>query len=165
VRLIDPVDDMDLIFAQTRVLLVPSLWAEAKANVITEAMLRGIPVLASDAGGNREALLGVDYLLPVTPITRFTSPLRLDERMLPVADVPPQDIGPWRDALAELLASPASYQRVSRAARAAALAANEENTAVPFERHLEQLRSRRSGHSSTSAAPVDDERVIGSPWQ
>jgi glycosyltransferase involved in cell wall biosynthesis len=54
VRLLEPTDDIYRIFAVTRVLLVPSLWAEAKANVITEAMLRGIPVLASDVGGNSE---------------------------------------------------------------------------------------------------------------
>lgn len=144
VGMLEPAEDMDRIFASTRVLLVPSLWAEAKANVITEAMLRGIPVLASDTGGNGEAMLGVDYLLPVAPITHFAAPLTLDERMLPVVDVPPQDVRPWREALMQLLATPSSYQRVSRAARTAALAANVECTVGPFEQHLEQIRTARS---------------------
>lgn len=153
VRLIEPSDEVDGIYARTRVLLVPSLCAEGKANVITEAMLRGIPVLASDVGGNREAMLGVDYLLPVTPITRFRTPLQVDERMLPIADVPSQDVAPWRRALKELLVAGGSYHRVSRAARVAALAANDAHTVIPFEMHLEQLRCRR--------ASVHDEHADG----
>ena len=47
----------------TRILLVPSLWGEAFGLVVVEAMLRGIPVLASNVGGLVEAKLGVDYIL------------------------------------------------------------------------------------------------------
>jgi glycosyltransferase involved in cell wall biosynthesis len=137
VTLLGASDDIDDVFASTRVLLVPSLWAEAKSNMITEAMLRGIPVLASDVGGNGEALLGIEYLLPVNPIGAYQP--QLDQRMLPVSLVPPQDIRPWLDALGELLGSHSSYRRVSAAARAAALAANEKNTVVPFEDYLMQL--------------------------
>ena len=81
---------------QTRVMVVPSLWAEAKARIITESMLRGIPVLASDVGGNAEALNGIDYLLPVDPIGEYSA--KVDGRSLPIARVPGQDISPWCDA-------------------------------------------------------------------
>ena len=57
--------------AETRVALVPSLWAEARSRMILEAMSRGIPVIASDVGGLAEAKLGVDYLLPVKPVVRY----------------------------------------------------------------------------------------------
>lgn len=137
VTVLSPADDIDEILASTRALVVPSLWAENKARIITEAMLRGIPVLASDVGGNAEGKLGVDYLLPVNPITAFHN--RVDERMLPVPIVPPQDPGPWVAALRDLLASDASYNRVAKASRAAALAENEGTTIDPVEEYLTGL--------------------------
>jgi glycosyltransferase involved in cell wall biosynthesis len=147
ITVLPPVDDIDQIFARTRVLLVPSLWAEAKSRVITEAMLRGIPVLASDIGGNREAKLGVDYTLPVRPITGYRN--SLDERRLPVADVPAQDIEPWAAALHELIASPARYREVSRASRLAAQEFISTHTIDRLETYLQSLQSK----ASTSHAP------------
>ncbi len=41
--------------------------------------------------------------------------------MVPVAEVPPQDIGPWREALARLLTERAHYEEIARASRRAAL--------------------------------------------
>ena len=54
-------------------------------------MLRGVPVIAADVGGIPEAKMGVPYLLPVRPIERYET--RVDEQMVPVAEVPPQDAG------------------------------------------------------------------------
>ncbi|MDQ8021455.1 MAG: glycosyltransferase family 4 protein [Moraxellaceae bacterium] len=118
ISVLEPVEDMDRLFARSRVMLVPSLWAEAKSRTIVEAMLRGIPVMASDVGGNPEAKLGVDYVLPVNPLRGYHA--ACDERSLPVADVPPQDVGPWRDALARLLGDRAHYEEVSARSRRAA---------------------------------------------
>src|SRR5581483_7833703 len=80
VTVLPPVDDIHELMSQTRVALVPSLWAEARSRIILEAMVRGIPVIASDVGGLKEAKLGVDYLLPVNPVTRYHS--RLDDLMV-----------------------------------------------------------------------------------
>ncbi len=142
VRLLDPVDDIDRLLSRTRVLLVPSLWAEARSRIIPEAMLRGVPVLAANVGGIPEAMLGVDYLLPVRPIGKYRH--EVDEQMVPVAEVPEQDVGPWHDALARLLTDRAHYAQLSTLSRERALAYAESLSVAPFERYLEEaVRSGR----------------------
>jgi surfactin synthase thioesterase subunit len=134
VTLLDPVDNVDEILRRTRVLVVPSLWAEARSRIVVEAMLRGVPVIASNLGGIPEAKLGVDYLLPVRPIERYGP--ALDEQMVPRADVPTQDIGPWQAALERLLTDRAHYDELSRASRQAALAEAATLSVAPFEKLL-----------------------------
>jgi glycosyltransferase involved in cell wall biosynthesis len=109
-----PVDDIDEIFARTRVLLAPALWLETFGMTIVEAQLRGIPVLASDLGGHRESKLGVDHLLPVNPLRLVTVD---GQRQM---TIPEQDVAPWVAALRHLLTDRDEYNRVSRASRAAA---------------------------------------------
>jgi glycosyltransferase involved in cell wall biosynthesis len=137
-RVMQPVDDIAEILAGTRVLVVPSLWAEALGRVITEAMLHGIPVLAADVGGTREAKLGVDYLLPVNEIREYER--RVDARMMPVPVVPPQDVGVWVETLRRVTESRAEYERVSRESRAAALAYVSRQTADGLENYLLNLQ-------------------------
>lgn len=48
--------DMRPIYARARALLVPSLWFESGARVIAEATLNGIPVIATERGGNVEMM-------------------------------------------------------------------------------------------------------------
>lgn len=50
------VPNLDAVFRETRLLLVPSLWEEAFGRVIIEANRFGIPVVASRAGGIPEAV-------------------------------------------------------------------------------------------------------------
>src|ERR1700691_361903 len=137
VTLLDPVDDVDDILRRTRVLLVPSLWAEARSRLVVEGMVRGVPVIASNIGGIPEAKLGVDYLLPVRPIERYEA--RFDDRMVPLADVPPQDIRPWQAALERLLSDRKHYHELSRASRQAALAEAAGLSVRPFEALLESV--------------------------
>ncbi|MGA3096658.1 MAG: alpha/beta fold hydrolase, partial [Bryobacteraceae bacterium] len=140
VRVLDAVDDIGLLFARSRVLLVPSLWAEARSRMVVEAMLRGVPVLASDVGGIPEAMMGAPYLLPVNPIVKYRA--RLDERMAPVAEVPEQDIGPWREALGRLLGDRAHYEEIAVASQAAAQNYADGLSVEPFEDLLGGIAAR-----------------------
>jgi len=141
VRILDPVDDIDLLLGRTRVLLVPSLWAEARSRIVLEAMLRGVPVMAANVGGIPEAKMGVPYLLPVNPIVKFQA--RLDEQMVPVAEVPEQDTAPWREALQRLLTERPHYEEISHQSRAAATSYAATLTVEPFERLLEETAPSR----------------------
>ena len=149
VRLLEPVDDIDRLLERTRVLLVPSLWAEARSRMVLEGMLRGVPTMAANVGGLPEAKMGVPYLLPVNPITRYRA--EVDEQMAPVAEVPPQDVGPWREALGRLLTDGAHYEEVARASRAAALDYAASLGVAPFERLLAAAKP-----SARAAAPPQE---------
>ncbi len=137
IAVLSPVDEIDRILARTRVLLVPSLWAEARSRIIPEAMLRAVPVLAANVGGIPEAMLGVDYLLPVRPIARYLP--ELDDQRVPVAEVPEQDIGPWQTALERLLTDAQHYEQLSRLSREKALVYATGLTVEPFEAYLDRL--------------------------
>ncbi len=148
IRVLEPVDDVDRLFARTRVLLVPSLWAEARSRIIPEAMLRGVPVLAANVGGIPEAMLGVDYLLPVRPIERYRP--RVDEQMVPEAEAPEQDVGPWFEALSGLLGNRARYEELSGLSRRRALEYAAGLSVEPFERYLEEVRLRPRADRETA---------------
>ena len=120
VTLLENEKNLDDIFRQTRVLLMPTLWLEGFGMAVVDAMLRGIPVLASNYGGLMEAKLGTDYLLPVNPIESFAD--QFDENRLPLPLVPEQDVAPWQEALDGLLSDRALYKKQARAAREAATA-------------------------------------------
>jgi surfactin synthase thioesterase subunit/glycosyltransferase involved in cell wall biosynthesis len=140
VTLLDPVDDIDLLLRRTRVLLVPSLWAEARSRIVLEAMLRGVPVMAANVGGIPEAKMGVPYLLPVNPIVKYQT--QLDEQMVPVAEVPPQDVEPWREALHRLLNDEEHYCEISSQSRQAALHYAANLSVEPFEELLLEAAAR-----------------------
>ncbi len=144
IAILDPVDDINLLLARTKVLLAPSLWAEARSRIVVEAMLRGVPVIAAKSGGLPEAKLGVPYLLPVNPIQHYQP--RLNERMVPIADVPEQNITPWIEALNRLLADRTHYDEIARQSRDAARHYAGNLSVEPFERLL--TGPKRAAHLS-----------------
>jgi glycosyltransferase involved in cell wall biosynthesis len=163
ISILPPVDDIDDLLRQTRVMLAPSLWAEARSRMILEAMSRGIPVMASDVGGLAEAMLGMDYLLPVNPVVRYRP--TLDELMVPAVEIPPQDVGPWAAVLDRLLTDRAHYTRLSAESRRVALEYARNLNAGPFEAFLEKvLRSPGRGagarrpNSRPPLSPLSEDR-------
>ncbi|MCI7568407.1 MAG: glycosyltransferase [Desulfovibrio sp.] len=86
--------NMKPIYAATRVLLAPSLWYESWGRVATEAVLNGIPVLASRSGGLPEAV-GEGGICLDAPEACRKDPLRLPTE---------EEMRPWMDALKRLLA-------------------------------------------------------------
>jgi glycosyltransferase involved in cell wall biosynthesis len=133
VQILKPANDIEEILEQTRVLIVPSLWPETFGYVVPEAMLRGIPVLASDIGGLPEAKLGVDYVLPVRP-----GEFRKEGFVSP-----PQDLAPWSRALSELLSDEHTYRQCSQQSRQAAHDFVATVSESRFEALLDQLAERR----------------------
>jgi surfactin synthase thioesterase subunit/glycosyltransferase involved in cell wall biosynthesis len=154
ISILEPYDRIDDLLGRTRVLLVPSLWAEARSRIIVEAMLRGIPVLAANVGGIPEAMMGVDYVLPVRPIERYRAVL--DEQMVPVAEVPEQNVEPWIEALGCLLGDRARYERLSKASRAAAEAYAANLGVEPFEQLLERVTASPKRDAAALAAGVSE---------
>jgi surfactin synthase thioesterase subunit len=158
VTILPPADETARLFERTRVMLAPSLWAEARGRIVVEAMLHGVPVLASNAGGLPEAMMGMDYLLPVRPIERYRR--FVDEKLVPVAEVPEQDIGPWRSALEQLVNDPERYAAVARASRRAALAYAASLSIEPFESLLRDVAAKAR---RTSEEPTPKERLSPRP--
>lgn len=158
ISVLDPVDDIVEILERSRAVLIPSLWAEARSRMVVESLARGVPVLASNVGGLGEAMMGVPYLLPVRPIVKYHS--RLDENMVPVGEVPEQDIGPWRAALTRVVTDRAHWEELSSQGREAGLRYLESLSAAPLENILRETLTRPP---KRAAAPVAAARTALSP--
>ena len=115
VELLPPSENIDDIFAVTRVLLVPSLWQETFGLLPIEAMLRGIPVAASAHAGLIEAMLGLEFSIPIVPIERYRR-----RTVIPTPEqVPEQDLAPWLAAI-DRLGDRAVYHELATRARTTA---------------------------------------------
>jgi hypothetical protein len=116
-------------------------------------MARAIPVLASNVGGMTEAMLGMDYVLPVNPVARYRPDV--DELMVPMMDIPEQDPRTWIEALERLLTDRAHYCDLSARSRATAVAYARSVTVEPFEAYLkDRLCVPRRSHPPVDACPA-----------
>jgi glycosyltransferase involved in cell wall biosynthesis len=153
VTILQPQEDINKIFAQTRVLLVPSLCADALPQIVVQGMVRGIPVLGSSLGGIPEAKLGVDYVLPVRQVCYERHGLANYSEV-----VPEQDVGPWEEALRDLLSSRERYERVASDSREAALRFVAKLGFEPFEQYLENLKPA-AGTRAGAAEPAQSDEL------
>ncbi|HYW46923.1 MAG TPA: glycosyltransferase family 4 protein [Bryobacteraceae bacterium] len=137
--------NIDEVLARTRVLLMPSLWYEGFGLIVMESMLRGIPVVASDAGGLKEAKRGTGYVIPVETIERY-QPM-FDEHAMPKPVVRENDAGPWIAAIEKLLTNRRAYEEESEASRQAAERFVSRLDAADLERFLQKLRPGAITHA------------------
>jgi surfactin synthase thioesterase subunit/glycosyltransferase involved in cell wall biosynthesis len=161
ITVLPKVDQVGELLRRTRVLLAPSVWAEARSRIVVEAMLAGVPVMASNLGGLPEAKMGVPYILPVRPLQSYSP--RLDEQFVPVADVPAQDISPWIDALSQLTQDRAHWQEISEQSHAAALHYAETATVDAFAEYLQQLKRKPHRFMSKRVAMPSEQLAKLSP--
>ncbi len=151
ITVLSKVDQITDLMRRTRVLLMPSLWAEARSRMAVDGMLAGVPVIASNLGGLPEAKMHVPYILPVNPIASYKQ--TLNEQMVPVAQVPEQNLEPWTAALDRLTTDRAHWKELSSLSRSTALQYAETTTIEPFEQFLMSLH-RKPRITTTARRPA-----------
>lgn len=143
VTILNKTGDVEEIWSQTRIALMPSTWPEAFPLTPVEAMLHGIPVLASNAGGTSEAMLGADFVLPVQQMTGYAP---TGNPFLPAPVIPaqrPEDMRQWELALRLLTGNRSAYESHSAAAQQAAAQFASSLSVEPFEHLFEQIVRRK----------------------
>ena len=85
--------DMGPVYARTALLLVPSLGFEVSGRVVAEALLAGIPVLATRSGGVEEQLNGGGFL--------FDIPASMQSNFM--ATPSPAEMQPWLHYICTLM--------------------------------------------------------------
>lgn len=157
IKVMEPVKDVNIIYKQTKVFLMPSLWGESFGQVVVEAMLRGIPVMASEVGGLPESKQGLDYLLPVNPIKEYKSvPGLMGEDLIPV--VPEQNLEPWIQTLEKLITDREHYETLSKISREKATEFYEKLGFEQFEQYFEQIIAK-SKNKSTQVPKKNSKQV------
>jgi glycosyltransferase involved in cell wall biosynthesis len=132
----------------SKAMLTPSLVRESLARVPVEALLNGIPVLASRRGALSETLAECGYLFDVPE--RYTP----ESRSVPSAD----EVKPWLETIERLWDDPAFYAAESSRCLRAAATWSPERLLPRFESFLSDVSLGRA----LAPFPVAGEAGIGS---
>jgi glycosyltransferase involved in cell wall biosynthesis len=95
------------VYSATKILLMPSLWEESFGLVAAEAMLNGIPVLASNRGALPDTLGKGGFVFDISE--QYTP----ETRIVPTAE----EVEPWVATIIRLWDDAAFYEQASQAAR------------------------------------------------
>ncbi|MFN9990003.1 MAG: glycosyltransferase [Cyanobacteriota bacterium] len=125
--------DMRAVYSRSRVVLMPSCWHESAGMVALEALMNGLPVLASDHGGLAETLRGAATLIPI--------PVEVRSQLAIPA---PAVLAPWLEALSPLLRDETAYRQASQRALAAGQAYSSETGVTTFLTVIDELRASLS---------------------
>lgn len=136
IRVLPNVKRIEEVLEKARLLLMPSLWYEGFGLIVMEALLAGLPVIASDSGGLVEAKRGTGYIVPVRAITKYRA--EFDDRHMPVPESDPQELGPWVAAVESLL-DPVQWRKESERSLRAASHFVSGLSAGEFEQYLQGL--------------------------
>jgi glycosyltransferase involved in cell wall biosynthesis len=126
----------------SRLVLMPSLWRESFPRVPVEALINGIPVLASTRGWLPETLAQAGGFLFDVP-ERYTP----ESRSVPTAE----ETAPWVDTIIRLWDDHAFYEQERRRCLAAAEAWRPERLLPRFEEFFTQALSSSGGLRSPLA--------------
>jgi glycosyltransferase involved in cell wall biosynthesis len=119
----------------SRLVLMPSLWNESFGRVAAEAMLGGVPVLASTRGALPEVVGEAGLLFDIP--ARYTPATR----QAPTAE----EVAPWVDAIIRLWDNDALYDQQRRKCLAAAEAWRPEPIAKRHDAFFRELVNETAG--------------------
>lgn len=100
VRVVPFQSSMANIYAQTKILLAPSLWHESGPRVAAEAVLNDIPVIGFNSGGAAEILGESGYLLKKPNVSK-SNHYKLSEDY---------DVSEWVEHIRNLMRNPKIYE-------------------------------------------------------
>ena len=124
-------------YSVSHILLMPSLCNESFGRVPVEAMLNGIPVLASDRGSLPEVMGEAGFLIPIP------------DRHRPRSQIVPtvEEVQPWISRIIELWDSEAFYNETSRHCRQVAEAYREDLVADQYAAFFQEVVNRQDDFS------------------
>jgi glycosyltransferase involved in cell wall biosynthesis len=125
-----------------RVALMPSLWWESQGLVAVEAMINGVPVIASDRGALPETLGRAGIVLP------------LPERLTPISRLLPtaEEVEPWVEAVIRLWDDRAFYAEHERRALAESRRFAPEVLEPQYVRFFKSCWTMTAGHMPWSSS-------------